>query len=291
MGDIGICAIQGDKMSVAQIVSELGVNHLSSLETAFEMIRRSKAAGANYVKFQTKDPKLSVPEEQWNDIRDTPFGEMTKLAYRQKMEFTEEQYQEIGKFCKEVGIKWFSSAWDLPSLEKLKRLSPEFIKIPSARLSDDGLLIEASGLGYPVILSTGMSTIEQVDHAVELLGRSLYCLMHCNSAYPCDDAEINLRVIQFLKRRYEGKVFSIGFSSHSPSPFPAIYSILVGAVMVEVHFTLSRASKNSDSASSLEYPGLELVCREAKRIPVLLGDGLKRVYPSEFASYRRLKAK
>ena len=278
-------------MSKALIVSELGVNMNGSLVTAIEMIKKSKAAGCDFVKTQTRTTELSVPEAEWNDLRDTPFGEMTKLDYRRRMELSDIDYSQIIKVCQQEEIGFFTSVWDIPSLERMTKFNLPYIKIPSTRVTDLELLEVCRDCGIPLIMSSGMCTQEELDTAVNLLStnHSLRYLLHCHSGYPAPMDELNLRYIETMRKKYQDRVMYFGFSNHSTSPYPAIYSILSGADMVECHYSLDRSMPGTDQASSLEFHGLEILCREARLIPKELGDGLKRMWPSEIQSRKRLQ--
>ena len=278
-------------MNNALVVAELGVNMNGSLFTAIEMIKKCKGAGADYVKTQTRTVELSIPEAEWDDMRETPFGEMTKLDYRKRMELSDIDYAQIIKTCQQEGIGWFTSVWDIPALERMVKFNPPHIKIPSARVTDLGFLEACRDCGIPLIMSSGMCTQEELDRAVNLLSanHSLRYLLHCHSGYPAPIDELNLKYIKTLRRKYQDRVMYFGFSNHSTSPYPAIYSVLLGADMMETHFTLDRAMPGSDQSASLEFHGLELLCREAKLIPKELGDGLKRMWPSELQSRKRLQ--
>ena len=256
-------------MSKALVVSELSVNHQGSLVTAIEMIKKSKMAGCDFVKTQTRTVSLSVPENEWNDIRDTPFGEMSKLDYRKRMELSDIDYAQIIKVCRQEGIGFFTSIWDITALERMKQFDLPYIKIPSARVTDLSFLEACRDSGTPLIMSSGLCSQDELDTAVNLLStnHSLRYLLHCHSGYPAPVDELNLSYIKEMRRRYQGKVMYFGYSNHATSPYPAIYSALLGADMIEAHFVLDRAAKSTDAAASLEFHGMELLCREVGLIP------------------------
>ena len=195
------------------IVAEAGINHNGSLGTAVELIDMATDCGCDFVKFQKRTPELAVPESQKSKLKETPWGEMTYLEYKQRLEFDRNKYSEIRRYCGYRRIPWFVSCWDIPSVDLITDISfnVPYIKIPSACLTDDELLKHTKATGKPIILSTGMSTIGEIDHAVEVLGESLEFLMHCTSSYPCKPEELNLQMIPALRKRYGCKV---GYSGH-----------------------------------------------------------------------------
>jgi len=184
----------------AYIVGEIGINHNGSLEIAKELVRAAFSAGLNAVKFQKRTPDLCVPAEQRNQMRDTPWGYISYIDYRYKVEFGEKEYKEIDRYCKEIGIDWFVSVWDEPSVDFMEKFNPICYKVPSASLTDLNLLHYLRDTDRPVILSTGMSTRQQIDAAVKTIGLEKLVICHSTSAYPCDPVELNLRMIETLRR-------------------------------------------------------------------------------------------
>ena len=270
----------------AYIVAEIGVNHNGSVEIAKDLIRQAHHAGVDAVKFQKRTPELCVPKDQWNIMRETPWGYISYIDYRHKMEFQHEEYAEIERFCRELGMAWFASVWDEPSVEFLERFDPVCYKVPSASLTDHGLLRCLRDTGRPVILSTGMSTMEQIRAAVSLLDMDKLIIAHATSTYPCDPAELNLHMIETLRREFP---CPIGYSGHEVGLITSVVAVALGACMVERHITLDRAMWGSDQAASVEPQGFERLVKYIRVTEQALGDGVKRVYESEMSSLRRLR--
>jgi sialic acid synthase SpsE len=270
---------------MTKLISELGLNHNGSFKNLIKLSNMSLDANFDYVKIQLRTPRLCVPKDQWNKPREWFDGTpMTYIEYKERIEINDDQ---LNLWMKQYAGQAFASVWDIPSLEKLAKYHPPFIKIPSALLVNDALLNASIDTGIPIILSTGMSTIEEIDHAVKLFpnGYNLI-LMHCTSSYPVADNEINLNVINTLRQRYS---LPVGYSNHSSSPMSSIYGIAMGAWGIEAHATLDRSLPGTDQAASLEQKGLELIARERNKIPVIFGDGVKRVYPSEIPVREKLR--
>jgi N-acetylneuraminate synthase len=268
------------------IVAEIGINHNGDIQIAKNLIDAAAFAGANAVKFQKRTPKLCVPDDQKEVIRETPWGTMTYLEYRHRMEFDFDQYQELGKYAKSKNLEIFASPWDLPSLDFLISLKHNAIKIASASLTFDELLKAAKLSDKFVIASTGMSTMEQIDHAVSLLNTERLLLCHTTSAYPCELSELNLRMIQTLWDRFQ---VPIGYSGHEIGLTTSVAAIVLGAVFLERHITLNRAMWGSDQAASVEPVGFAKLVRDVRAVEVAIGDGVKRVYASEETSMNRLR--
>jgi len=270
----------------AYIVAEIGVNHNGSVEIAKDLIRQAHHAGVDAVKFQKRTPELCVPKDQWNLMRETPWGYISYIEYRQKMEFQQDQYAEIDRFCKELGISWFASVWDEPSIEFLESFEPLCYKVPSASLTDHSLLACLRDTGRPVILSTGMSTMDQIRAAVGLLDMEKLIIVHATSTYPCDPSELNLHMIETLRQEFP---CPIGYSGHEVGLITSVVAVALGACMVERHITLDRAMWGSDQAASVEPQGFERLVRYIRVTEQSLGDGVKHVYDSELSSLRRLR--
>jgi len=268
------------------IVGEVGINHNGDLDIAKELIRVAKEAGMDAVKFQKRTPELCVPKEQRDQMRETPWGYITYMEYRQKVEFTPEQYQEIDRYCKEVGIQWFASVWDEPSVDFLEAYNPVCYKIPSASLTDHKLLKHLRSTGRPLIMSTGMSTMQQIHQSVDLLDKNKLLLVHATSAYPCEPEELNLRMVQTLKKEFD---LPIGYSGHEVGLVPSVVAVGLGACMVERHITLDRAMWGSDQAASVEPGGMERLVKYIRVTEKALGDGVKVVYESEKSQMRKLR--
>jgi N-acetylneuraminate synthase len=268
------------------VVAEIGINHNGDIKIARQLMDAARHAGVDAVKFQKRTPELCVPPEQRGQMRETPWGYITYLDYRYKVEFNAEQYAEIDRYAKEIGITWFASVWDEPSVDFLEQFNPVAYKVPSASLTDHDLLRKLRTTGRPVILSTGMSTIEQIRRAVPLLDIDNLVICHTTSAYPCDPEELNLRMVQTLKAEYP---CPIGYSGHEVGLIPSVVAVGLGACMVERHITLDRAMWGSDQAASVEPGGFERLVKYIRVTEAALGDGLKRVYESELSSLKKLR--
>jgi len=263
------------------IIAEIGINHNGSLKIAKELIDMAVSCGCDAVKFQKRNPDVCVPEEKKNDKRDTPWGYITYLEYKKKIEFGKKEYDEIDAYCKEKNIDWFASAWDLDSLRFLDKYDLKYHKIPSALITHPKFLVEVANRGKKTLISTGMSTYKDIDYAVKVFEdkKCPYVLNHCISTYPAPPEELNLNVILALKKRYHCE---IGYSGHEVDLLSSILAIALGATYIERHITLDRAMFGTDQAASLERRGLELLVRDVRRIDMLLGDGTKRISASEY---------
>ena len=270
----------------AFIVAEVGINHNGDIDIARRLMEAARHAGVDAVKFQKRTPELCTPPEQQNQMRDTPWGYITYLEYRHKVEFGIEEYREIDRYAKEIGVQWFTSVWDEPSVDFIEQFNPIAFKIPSAALTDLNLLHKLRTTGRPVILSTGMSTIEEIRTAVPLLDQDNLVVCHTTSAYPCPPEELNLRMISTLKNEYN---CPIGYSGHEVGLIPSVVAISLGACLVERHITLDRAMWGSDQAASVEPGGFERLVKYIRVTEMSLGDGVKKVYDSEIPSIRKLR--
>lgn len=271
----------------AFVIAEIGINHNGDVETAKQMINAAVHAGADAVKFQKRTPEVCTPPEQQGQMRETPWGYITYLEYRKKVEFDEKQYREIDKHCKKKGILWMVSVWDEPSVEFMEKFDTPAYKIPSASLTDYNLIQCARSTGKPLILSTGMSTMEQIQKGVEIAGEKDLVLMHCTSTYPCEPEELNLKMVETLRREFPE--LPIGYSGHEVGLVPTAIAVALGACMVERHLTLDRAMWGSDQAASVEPGGFEKLVKYIRVSEAALGDGVKKVYESEKASMLRLR--
>jgi N-acetylneuraminate synthase len=270
------------------IIGEIGLNHNGDLEIAKKLIEVAAGAGCDAVKFQKRTPELSVPPEQRNVMRETPWGTMTYLDYRYKVEFGESEYRAIDALCRSLRIHWFASPWDEPSVEFLEKFDPLTFKVASASLTDDSLLDRIKQTGRPVILSSGMSTMDQIETAVNRFSPERMLLAHTTSAYPCEPEELNLRMIQTLQRRFESP---IGYSGHERGLQTTIAAVAMGATFVERHITLDRTMWGSDQAASVEPQGLQRLVRDIRVVEKAVGDGVKKVYDSELPIMKKLRRK
>lgn len=271
------------------MIAEIGINHNGSIDIAKKLIDAAFACNWHCVKFQKRDPELSTPEDQKNLMRDTPWGKITYLEYRKKIEFGKREFNYIDKLCNEKPIFWSASAWDIPSLDFLLSYDVPFIKIPSAKLVDNDLLTKAARCGKPVLLSTGMSTIDEIDEAVAILEKNSkgdYILMHTNSTYPTLIQDINLKVINFLKDRYECVV---GYSGHEYDLEPTVVAAALGAAVIERHVTLDHKMWGSDHFASLEVHAMDMLYKRLKDINTIMGDGIKRLTAGELEVKKKLR--
>jgi N-acetylneuraminate synthase len=271
----------------AYVIGEIGLNHNGSVELAKKLIDVAADAGAQAVKFQKRTPAISTPEHMKNVLRETPWGEMTYLEYRYRVEFDRDQYIEIGDYATLRGLDWFASPWDVPAVEFLEDLNVVAHKVASASVTDLELLAVLAATGKPVILSTGMSTMEQIDAAVEVLGTENLIILHATSIYPLPPEEANIRMIPTLRAAYPG--IPIGYSGHERGLQISLAAVALGAVAVERHITLDRAMWGSDHAASLEPTGFEHLVRDIRVIEQAMGDGVKQVFPGELAPMAKLR--
>jgi len=267
------------------IVAEIGINHNGDINIAKKLIDVAVEAGCDAVKFQKRTIELVYTPEELARPRENPFGP-TNGDLKRGLEFGEREYQEIDRYCREKKIIWFASPWDIKSVDFLEKFNVPCYKIASACLTDDELLRKVRATGKPVILSTGMSTIEQIKHAVNVLGEQNLVLLHCTSTYPSKDEELNLKVIPWLKENFNSP---IGYSGHEVGVYSSVIAVVLGANMVERHITLDRAMWGSDQAASLEPQGLKRLVRDIRLVPVWLGDGKKRVFESEMPILQKLR--
>jgi N-acetylneuraminate synthase len=269
------------------IIAEIGINHNGSLALAKKLIDGACLAGTDAVKFQKRTPEKCVPKDQWFVERDTPWGRMAYIDYRHKVEFGKEEYQEIDRYCRDRGILWFASCWDEDAVAFMEQFSPPCYKAASASLTDTSLLLAMRLTGRPLILSTGMSTMEEIDYAVSTIGRDSLLIAHSTSTYPCPPKELNLRMIQTLAAEYPE--CPIGYSGHEVGLAPTWAAVALGATFVERHITLDRSMWGSDQAASVEIGGFVRLVSNIRDIEMALGDGIKRVYEDELEQRSKLR--
>ncbi|OEV11667.1 N-acetylneuraminate synthase family protein [Streptomyces nanshensis] len=269
------------------VTGEIGINHNGELENAFALIDAAAEAGCDAVKFQKRTPEVCTPRDQWDVERDTPWGRMTYIDYRHRVEFDEDGYRAIAEHCAKRGIDWFASPWDVESVAFLEKFGVPAYKVASASLTDDELLRAMRATGRTVILSTGMSTPKQIRHAVEVLGSANIVLCHATSTYPAQAGELNLRMIHTLEREFPN--VPIGYSGHETGLQTTLAAVALGACFVERHITLDRAMWGSDQAASVEPGGLQRLVRDIRTIEESLGDGVKKVYESELKPMEKLR--
>jgi N-acetylneuraminate synthase len=272
----------------AFIIAEIGINHNGELAVAKRLIDVAVLAGCDAVKFQKRTPEKAVPPEYRDVMRETPWGIISYLEYRRRVEFGLEEYSEIDRYCREKGILWFASCWDEDSVDFIEQFTPPCYKIASASLTDIPLLQKVRSQGRPVILSTGMSTFEEIEQGVAVLGEENLAIAHSTSTYPCPPAELNLSMIRTLRERF---ACPVGYSGHEVGLQTTLAAVTLGAAFVERHITLDRAMWGSDQAASVEPSGIMRLVRDIRVIEQALGDGVKKVYPSEMTARQRLRRK
>ena len=268
------------------IIAEIGINHNGDLDIAKKLIDEAKSAGCDAVKFQKRNVELVYFPEELAKLRESPWGE-TNYQQKAGLEFSKEQYDEIDSYCLQKGIEWFASAWDLESQEFLSSYNLKYNKIASPMLTVIPLLHEVAKEKKYTFISTGMSTLEEIDAAVKIF-RKYDCpfeLMHCNSSYPSNNKEANLKVIKSLRERYK---CDVGYSGHERGIQISSAAVALGATSVERHITIDRSMYGSDQAASLGLTGLKKMVRDIRVISGALGDGIKRVYESELPARKKL---
>jgi N-acetylneuraminate synthase len=271
--------------SPCYVIAEIGINHNGDLGLAKRLISVAVAAGCNAVKFQKRTVSVVYTPEELAKPRESPFGE-TNGDLKRGLEFGENEYREIDRYCRDVNIRWFASGWDEKSVDVIAQFDVPCYKVASASLTDDNLLRHTRAKGKPIILSTGMSTIAQIDRAVEVLGKRDLVLMHTTSTYPSAYPELNLKAIQTLKSRYG---VPVGYSGHETGLPTTAAAVALGASLVERHITLDRAMWGSDHAASLEPSGITRLVRDIRLIESAMGDGVKRVFDSEQPIIQKLR--
>jgi len=267
------------------ITTEIGINHNGDINIAKKLIDTAVSAGCDAVKFQKRTIELVYTPEELARPRENPFGS-TNGDLKRGLEFGEKEYEEIDRYCREKGIIWFASSWDMKSVDFLEKFNVPCYKIASACLTDDELLRKVRAAGKPIILSTGMSTVEEIRHAVNVLGEQDLILLQCTATYPSKDEELNLKAIPWFKENFN---CPIGYSGHEVGVYSSLVAAVLGACAVERHITLDRAMWGSDQAASLEPQGLNRLVRDIRLAPVWLGDGKKRVFESEIPILQKLR--
>jgi len=275
----------GDGQSI-YVIGEIGINHNGDLDIAKKLIDAASLAGCDAVKFQKRTPELCVPAEQRDVMRETPWGIMSYMDYRERVEFGEFEYASISRYCQDKGISWFASCWDKPSVDFIERFDPVCYKVASASLTDDALVRYTGATGRPIMLSTGMSTMDQIRHGSSLVDPDRLLIAHSTSSYPCPPEELNLRMISTLKAEFDTP---IGYSGHEVGLQTTYAAVVLGATFVERHITLDRAMWGSDQAASIEPGGLVRLVRDLRVIDAALGDGVKQVYDSEKPILQKLR--
>ena len=267
------------------IIAEIGINHNGSVAFAKKMIDIAVTTGCDAVKFQKRTVDIVYTKEERAKERTSVFGK-TNGDLKRGLEFGYKEYKEIDDYCKERNILWFASCWDEKSVDFIEQFDVPCYKIASASLTDDNLLRYTRSKGKPILLSTGMSTMEQIKHAVEILGKENLIIYHCTSTYPSNAEETNLKVIENFKKDFD---CPIGYSGHERGVTPSVLAVALGANSVERHITIDRTNWGSDQAASLEMAGLYHLVRDIRQVPDLLGDGKKVVYSRELPIIEKLR--
>ncbi len=275
-------------MKKTYIIAEIGINHNGSMQLAKKLIDVASLAGCDAVKFQKRNPDVCVPEHQKSVMRDTPWGTMTYLDYKYKVEFEKPEYDEIDNYCKAKGIAWSASPWDLDSLQFLDQYDLPFLKLPSAMMTNEELMRASAKTGKKVIFSSGMSTLDETDQAVAWMKEENadFALLHCNSAYPAPLEDLNLSCIKTLKERYNCEV---GYSGHEFRLGTTVAAVYLGATILERHITLDRTMWGSDHLSSVEPQGLIKLVSGVRELEVAYGDGVKKVTDGELPFRKKLR--
>ncbi len=272
------------------IIAEIGLNHNGSLDIALQLIDEAIKAGCDAVKFQKRTPEVCTPKDQWDVMRETPWGTMRYIDYRYKVEFGKDEYKTIDDYCTKKGIIWFASCWDEESVDFLEQFKPALYKAASAALTDMPLLQKKKDTGKPLIISTGMSTMDEITTAVDHIGTENLLIAHSTSSYPAPISELNLRMINTLQSKYPD--VPVGYSGHETGLATTLAAVAMGATFIERHFTLDRAMWGSDQAASVEPVGMAKLVKDIRDIEAAMGDGVKKVYDSELgprAKLRRVK--
>ena len=267
------------------VIAEIGINHNGDVAVAKRLIDAAAQSHCDAVKFQKRTVDVVYTPEELARPRENPFGP-TNGDLKRGLEFGPDAYGEIDKYCRKAGIAWFASCWDEGSVDFISRFNPPCFKIASASLTDDNLLRHHRSTDKPIILSTGMSTIEQIDHAVEILGKEDLILAHTVSTYPSDLADLNLAMIHTLAERYG---VPVGYSGHEVGLAPSVAAVAMGACLLERHITLDRAMWGSDQAASVEPGGFERLVKDIRAVETARGDGVKRVLPAEEVIAKKLR--
>jgi len=267
------------------IVAEIGINHNGDIELAKKLAELADAAGCNAVKFQKRTVDVVYTADELAKPRESPFG-LTNGDLKRGLEFGLEEYKEIDRYCRELGIAWFASCWDEGALDFIDQFRPPCYKIASACLTDDNLLRYHRAKGRPIVLSTGMSTQEEIDHAVEVLGKKDLIILHATSTYPSNYDELDLRMIPELRKRYG---VPVGYSGHETGIPSSSAAVALGACMVERHITMERSMWGSDQAASLGPSGITRLVRDVRLVEMSMGSSVKRVLEREKPIIKKLR--
>lgn len=268
------------------IIAEIGINHNGDIEIAKQLMDVAVETGCDAVKFQKRTPEICVPEEQKSIPRETPWGSMTYFEYKKRIEFEQKEFEQIDAYAKKIGIDWFASPWDVPSVDFLEGFNVPCQKIASACLTDSELLTAINKTKTTTILSTGMSSMQEIDKAVSLLNDVPLAIAQATSTYPAEASELNLRAIQTFSEKYK---VPVGYSGHERGLQVTIAAVALGATFIERHITLDRSMWGTDHSASLEPEGLKKLVRDIRIVELALGDGKKKVYDSEIPIRAKLR--
>lgn len=277
-----------NNLTETYFIGEIGINHNGDINIAKKLMDAVNSCGWHCAKFQKRNPDVCVPEHQKSILRETPWGKIPYLEYKYKVEFEKKEYDYIDKYCKEKPLDWTASVWDLDSLEFLASYGVPFIKIPSALITNHELLTESAKSGIPIVMSSGMSTLQEVDDAFNLICKHANkpIVMHTNSSYPTPRDELNLSLIPFYKERYD---CTVGYSGHEPDLEPTVIAVSLGAKLIERHITLSHDMWGTDHKASLEPHAMDMLKKRSNDIGVIFGSTDKKVTPSEIAVRKKLR--
>ena len=268
------------------IIAEIGINHNGDIAIAKQLMDVAVETGCDAVKFQKRTPEICVPEEQKSIPRETPWGTMTYFEYKKRIEFEQPEFEQIDAYAKKIGIDWFASPWDVPSVDFLESFNVPCQKIASACLTDSELLTAINKTKTTTILSTGISSIEEIDKAVSLLNNVPLAIAQATSTYPAEASELNLRALQTFAEKYK---VPVGYSGHERGLQVTIAAVALGATFIERHITLDRSMWGTDHSASLEPEGLKKLVRDIRIVELALGDGKKKVYDSEIPIRAKLR--
>jgi len=262
------------------LIAEIGINHNGDVKNAFKLIDLAKDCGFDSVKFQKRTPEITTPKSKANDLRDTPWGKITYLDYKKKIEFGKKEFDQIDKYCRKKDIIWFASPWDIPSNNFLKKYNLKYNKIASPMLTNHKLLEHVSKQKKFTFISTGMSQMSDVVKAVNIFKKNKckFSILHSVSDYPSEEKDLNLNLINIYKKKFK---VDIGYSGHEKGVSPSIMAVCLGAQVIERHITLDRTMWGTDQAASLEKRGMIELVNVVRKIKICLGDGKKKFLNSE----------
>lgn len=276
------------KLKKPYLIAEIGINHNGSIKLAKKLIDLAAKYKFDAVKFQKRTPEIATPEDQKNKLRQTPWGEITYLKYKKKIEFGLKEFREIDKYCKKKKIKWFASCWDNPSIDFIKKFKTPYNKVASAMLTNTNFLEKLAKEKKKTLISTGMSTIKDIIRAVDIFKKNKcpYVIMHCVSQYPCPEEKLNLNLINFYKKKFNCEV---GYSGHESTVSPSLLAWFLGANYIERHITLDRAMWGTDQSASLSEDGIRSLTSIIDKSPKILGNGIKKISKEDLELREKFK--